>query len=262
MIALTMYTVKLLQLREWAARQQLKLNAGSLKSKIGHARACVFKNLVSHLGETAKRSPDQIALYSDSDSNFKERNFKELYQDVGKCAIFCSKKGLVQGQKALLFVKPGYELTVLAFSLIYLGVIPVIIDPGMGFRSVLSCIRSTKPDALIGVPLVVWMSFYIQKIHSRQSTRRFELAKSFLHQHIFSAPSRSDYCPQASTKAEELAAIVFTSGSTGTPKGVKYLHKNFNSQVDLPPGLISILLREKLILLHSLSFPFLIQRWE
>lgn len=136
----------------------------------------VFKNLVSHLAETAKRSPNQTAIFSASNDNVTKRNFKELNEDVSQCATYLQAKGLIKGQKALLFVKPGYELTVLAFSAIYLGVIPVIIDPGMGFRSVLSCIRSTKPDILIGVPLVVWMSFFL-KIHSRQSIRRFELVK-------------------------------------------------------------------------------------
>jgi olefin beta-lactone synthetase len=189
----------------------------------------VFKNLVSHLAETAKRSPNQTAIFSASNDNVTKRNFKELNEDVSQCATYLQAKGLIKGQKALLFVKPGYELTVLAFSAIYLGVIPVIIDPGMGFRSVLSCIRSTKPDILIGVPLVVWMSFFFKNSFKTVHTK-IRISKNFLHQHIFSATSR-DCCPQASTKEEELAAIVFTSGSTGTPKGVKYLHKNFNSQV-------------------------------
>ncbi|MDG1139187.1 MAG: fatty acid CoA ligase family protein [Opitutales bacterium] len=192
------------------------------------------KNLVSHLAETAKRSPHQTAIFSASKNNFTKRNFKELSEDVARCATYLQTKGLTKGQKALLFVKPGYELTVLAFSVIYLGVIPVIIDPGMGFRSVLSCIRSTKPDILIGLPLVMWLSFVFRNSFKAVHTK-IQISKNFLNKHILSASSRP-YWPQASTTEEELAAIVFTSGSTGAPKGVKYLHKNFNSQVDSLQG--------------------------
>jgi long-subunit acyl-CoA synthetase (AMP-forming) len=35
------------------------------------------------------------------------------------------------------------------------------------------------------------------------------------------------------TRADELAAVLFTSGSTGAPKGVCYTHGMFDAQVEL-----------------------------
>ena len=55
------------------------------------------------------------------------------------------------GDKALLFVNPGPGLIIWAFALFRIGAIPVVIDPGMGIRSFLSCIQRTQPEAMVGI---------------------------------------------------------------------------------------------------------------
>ena len=50
-------------------------------------------------------------------------------------------------------VKPGLPLIAAAFALFKIGAVPVIIDPGMGLGSFLSCVRRSRPRALVGIPL-------------------------------------------------------------------------------------------------------------
>ena len=89
-------------------------------------------NLFSHLAETTAKFPDQTALIMGGEEPFQTYTFHELNQGVLHCAYYLGAKGIKKGNKVLLFVKPGYELTVIAFALIFLGAVPVIIDPGMG----------------------------------------------------------------------------------------------------------------------------------
>ena len=101
------------------------------------------ENLVSLLGDTAARLPDRAAVLSSEVQGFAPRTFGQLYADTRICASILSSRGIGKGDKTLLFVQPGYELIILAFALIQLGSVPIIIDPGMGLKSMLACIRST-----------------------------------------------------------------------------------------------------------------------
>ena len=49
-------------------------------------------------------------------------------------------------------VPPGLDFVALSFALFKLGVIPVLIDPGMGKENLLNCIEAVKPEAMIAIP--------------------------------------------------------------------------------------------------------------
>ena len=61
----------------------------------------------------------------------------------------------------LFWLNQDTSLIVSCFALLYIGAIPVIIDPGMGLKSLLNCIKRTKPKNLLTVPVIVdpWLSF-------------------------------------------------------------------------------------------------------
>lgn len=184
-------------------------------------------NIASRLKETSVRLPNGRAILSAS-GKFPEKSFAELYQDVRACSAFLKNKSIKKGDKVLLFVRSGYELIVLAFSLFFIGAVPVIIDPGMGLRSALRCIHRTQPDHLIGIPLTHWVSrlFY----RSFKSIRERILIRSNQFSDQALAFSDNDSSP-VDISPTDIAAIVFTSGSTGPPKGVCYMHKTFDAQI-------------------------------
>ncbi len=131
-----------------------------------------------------------------------------------------------------MLVRPGLELILLAFALFRIGAVPVIIDPGMGIRGFLGCVKQSQPEALIGVSLGRILSYFFPAAF-RNLRIRLRLSRSFAQQARTSVSSPEDESTTdlAPTRADELAAILFTSGSTGPPKGVCYEHSMFEAQI-------------------------------
>ena len=184
-------------------------------------------SVATYLSNSADLHPDLPALVSGADSPaFPTLSFCELDQSVDRAANELLAAGISQGKKTLLFVKPGPSLIIWGFALFRVGAIPVIIDPGMGLSSFLSCIKRTKPEAMVGISRAFWVSRFFPG--SFRSVRHRYLVKE---RQIKSELNKKADIPSNPTQPEDLAAIVFTSGSTGSPKGVRYLHQTFNAQI-------------------------------
>ncbi|MEK9772806.1 MAG: fatty acid CoA ligase family protein [Opitutae bacterium] len=185
-------------------------------------------SVAAYLSDSAKRHPDFPALVSGAPTPaFAPFSFSELDQSVDWAAGKLFNAGIGKGQKTLLFVNPGPHLIIWAFALFRVGAIPVVIDPGMGIKSFLSCIRRTRPEAMVGVSRAFWISRLLpnsfRSVRSRYLVRT-EHGRSGLPAKLANSSVQSE--------PDELAAIVFTSGSTGSPKGVRYLHQTFAAQID------------------------------
>ena len=186
-------------------------------------------NLVDHLRKSAEKIPSLTAVISANDE-FDKKDFQTLYFDVKKVASFFNNKGVKKSDRSLLLVKPGYDLIVCCFALLFIGAIPIIIDPGMGLRVMMKCIAQAKPKSLIGISPAIMCSYFFRKTFESLSTR-VTVFKNFPQSSKLQSTSVDSTFDFSSTREDDLAAVVFTSGSTGRPKGVRYLHKNFNSQI-------------------------------
>lgn len=188
----------------------------------------VVQNVATYLSSTAKERPDQPALVSGAvRPKFLPLSFSQLDRAVDGAVSELIKSGISAGDKTLLFVNPGPGLIIWAFALFRLGAIPVVIDPGMGVRSFLSCIQRTKPNAMVGISRAFWLSRLLPRSF-RTVRSRYLVRPGFYTLNKKEEPS---YIPNA-TSPDALAAIVFTSGSTGIPKGVRYLHRTFDAQIN------------------------------
>jgi acyl-CoA synthetase (AMP-forming)/AMP-acid ligase II len=169
-------------------------------------------------GRTASGEIDYLAL-----------SFSELLAEADAWCARLRARGVRRGDRALLMVKPGLPLIAAAFALFKLGAVPVIVDPGMGLRHFLSCVRRSRPRALVGIPLAQVMSRVC--IGAFRSVEvRVPVSSSHTAQVRGAGGSAAE---AANAEPGDLAAILFTSGSTGAPKGVCYEHGMFDAQVGL-----------------------------
>ena len=60
--------------------------------------------------------------------------------------------GVSRGTRVALMVRPSLELFSLVFGLFKAGVVPVMIDPGIGLKNMKACLAKARPEAFIGIP--------------------------------------------------------------------------------------------------------------
>ena len=198
-----------------------------------------FVNVSSHLEEMAKIQPYKRAVvYPVSrDRNgriaYAHLTFLQLERESDRIAGGLNKAGINTGTRTVLMVKPGPDFFALVFALFKTGAIPVVVDPGMGIKRMLSCLKSTRPEAFIGIPLAHMLRtlfpgfFKTVKVWITVGRRLFwggDTLDSIRKVTI-------EAYPQVKTKINDTAAILFTTGSTGPAKGVVYTHGNFDAQV-------------------------------
>jgi len=211
--------------------------------ELRHRLAAEEHNIASHLVRSARNAPQRVALRvpdrASSRFGFRRRtswsslSFAELDERCDAIAHGLVARGLEPGDRVALFVRPGFDLVAITFALFKLGAVPLLIDPGMGAKSVVACLSRTKPRALVGVPA----AHVLRALHQRElSTIRINvtvgprwLAGATTLAEL-ARRSHGVFAPRA-VQADDAAAILFTSGSTGPAKGVVYSHANFAAQV-------------------------------
>jgi acyl-CoA synthetase (AMP-forming)/AMP-acid ligase II len=196
-------------------------------------------NIARHLPLMAARQPDHPALKIPrgrtraGDIDYLTLTFAELDAEVAAWAARITATGVKTEDRVLVMVRQGLPLIAAAFALFKIGAVPVVIDPGMGLKSFLTCVERTQPRALLGIPLARVISRVFRKPF-RNVTIRIPASSSTTSRLSTSGSQPSALNSQlVSRSATDLAAILFTSGSTGTPKGVCYEHGMFEAQVRL-----------------------------
>jgi len=185
-------------------------------------------SLIEHIAQIAHKYPSKPAIIHAS-AKFETKDFASLFNDTQMAARLLRKKGLLRGDRTLLMVKPGYDLIITCLAIIYIGAIPIIVDPGMGIKKAIQCIHHSKPTALVSIPLVGFISVFLRRTFS--SVRKKIIINKNSYEKFRKTKKSEGEFDAFFPKPSDLAAIIFTSGSTGPAKGVRYLHSNFRAQV-------------------------------
>ena len=196
-------------------------------------------NIASYLILAARTQPFKRAVVCPSGRDSSGRvayahlTFQQLDQASDRLAHGLQNAGIGHGDRTILMVRPSLDFFEIIFAMFKVGAIPVVVDPGMGIRRMLECYRSTRPQAMIGIPLAhaarTLFSKYFQTVRVRVTVGRRWFWGGLTLKKIQAAAWKP--FDVAQTHRDEPAAILFTTGSTGPAKGVIYTHGNFDAQL-------------------------------
>ncbi len=199
------------------------------------------RHVADFLTAVARRRPWAPAIIAPAGRDAAGRlrtvqlNYRQLDEDSDAIARGLVRAGLVPGTRTALMVRPGLDLFSLVFGLFKAGIVPVLVDPGLGTRNIGQCLREADVEAFIGVPAahaariaLGWRPPGLR--HLVTVGRRWAWGGITLDAvRRLGAEAGGEALP--SPEPEDVAAILFTSGSTGPPKGAVYRHGNFVAQV-------------------------------
>lgn len=189
-------------------------------------------NIVRVLQETAVTQPDQAALVALSHGRWRQWTFAELQQHTQGYAAALQAEGVGPGDRVMLMVRPSLVFFSLTFALFHLGAVIILIDPGMGYKNLLRCIGSVRPDILVGIPQAIAFSRIFRRPFCTVRRRILVDRAWWLPQRTIQVLDAEATQPYPA-REEDPAAIIFTTGSTGPPKGVTYTHGIFQAQLRL-----------------------------
>jgi len=198
-------------------------------------------NIAEHLSRMAQRYPRKRAVVSprgrDASGNvaYAHLTFAELSRQTDRYAHGLERIGIARGTRTILMVRPGLDFFALTFGLFKVGAVPVLIDPGIGRRSLVRCLAGVQAEALVGVPLAQ----LLRVLHPR-AFKSIRTSVTVGRRYLWGGHRLRDLrvetgepYPLAPTRPDDIAAILFTSGSTGPSKGVIYQHSTIDAQVRL-----------------------------
>jgi olefin beta-lactone synthetase len=214
-----------------------------------NAHSAGTANIAAQLVAMAQEQPHALAVVvpqgrgAGGKTRYSHFTYAQLHRDSDCVAAGLLASGIAPGARAAVMVKPGLDFFALTFALFKAGIVPVLIDPGMGLSSLGKCLGEAAPELFIGIPRAIvarrvlgwgketvrrvivaapgWPGLGFPTLDSLRRRGRKAIEQGKIASPVLHAPG-----------PDEAAAILFTSGSTGPPKGAVYTHGIFQAQVE------------------------------
>lgn len=201
-------------------------------------------NIAHRLAAAADAHPRRAAVFAPSgrDEHGRPRHvhltFRQLDDDSTDLARGLLAGGLSRGDRVVLMVPPSPELFALVFAVFKAGLVPVLVDPGLGVARLRACLEEAEPVGFLGIPKAhaarIALGWAKRTLRTRVTVGRFRPWGGLGLDDVRAAGRAATDLPAiADTRADDDAAILFTSGSTGVPKGAVATHGVFERQVEL-----------------------------
>ena len=162
------------------------------------------------LEESARRTPDHIALVSGED----RRSYRQLDQQANRLARSLIAAGIKTGDRVVICRENSIDAVVAIFAVLKAGGVFAVINP------------QSRAEQLSAVLVDSGAAALMAKSPPRVRIGAIRLFTSF------DAPDRPSEPPARHQRDVDLAALVYTSGSTGVSKGVMLTHRNLLAAAD------------------------------
>ncbi|MGK8488927.1 fatty acid CoA ligase family protein [Nocardia asiatica] len=200
-----------------------------------------YRQAIDRFRAVVRTDPDRVAVrYAhgvdpDGLPAYRHLTYRELGLWSETIAGRLSAAGVGSGTRTIVLVLPSPELYAIMFGLLQIGAVPVVIDPGMGVRKMVRCLRAVDAEAFIGIPQA-----HALRVLFRPSLRTVRTAVTvgrrwFWRGESLRAWGRTPTGPVRSGRPatdEDLSLIAFTTGSTGPAKAVQMTYGNLAAMVD------------------------------
>ncbi len=202
-----------------------------------------YVNIAQRLRRVAETLPDKEAVVfckgpgkkGESAFTSKSHTYAELERLTDAAARGFVASGIRPGDKTLIMIRSSLPFFASFFALFKIGAVPVVIDPGMGGRRLLECVRDLAPQAMVGIPAahairVLFPRYFPGYRVSVTVGRRWFWGGNTWDRML---DFRNEPYPMYQTRGDDLAAILFTTGSTGPAKGVEYSHASLDREAEI-----------------------------
>ena len=115
-------------------------------------------NIAAFLPQTARERPTQAAIVETTGRDragqrtFATLTFQQLDARTDQIARGLQRLGMERGQRIVVLVKPSLDFFAVMFGLWKAGLVPVLIDPGIGRAQLRQCLAEVAPHGFIGIP--------------------------------------------------------------------------------------------------------------
>jgi acyl-CoA synthetase (AMP-forming)/AMP-acid ligase II len=115
-------------------------------------------NIASALTEMARLRPYATAVACPAGRDragraaYTFQTFRQLDRESDVLARGLTAAKIGPRVRTALMVRPGHEFFALTFALFKAGAVPVLIDPGIGLKSLGKCLDDACPGAFVGIP--------------------------------------------------------------------------------------------------------------
>ncbi len=115
-------------------------------------------NIAASLAAMAETQPHTLAIAQPFGRDrrgrirYRHYTYSELNAESDVLARGFEQIGIRRGVRTVLMVTPSLEFFALTFALFKVGAAIVLIDPGMGTKSLGVCLAEAAPEAFVGIP--------------------------------------------------------------------------------------------------------------